>query len=279
YQLPPYTVLGFKQNGQFINQNNGVTYIRADHLVGGVEWNSANNNKVSVEGFLKDYSNYPFSINDSISLANVGADFGTIGDEGVTSTSTGRAYGVEFLFQQKLFKGFYGIAAYTLSWSEFSGKDGTTLISSSWDNRHLISLTAGKKFGKNWELGARFLFNSGAPYTPYDAATSALIPVWDVNGGGVRDRNALNTERLDPYYTLDMRLDKKWFFDKWNLNVFFDVQNLTGNAVEFQPDLLLVRDEMGQGVVNPEDPSRYLLKELSNNSALVQPSIGIITEF
>src|SRR5207344_1416198 len=101
---------------------------------------------------------------DSISLANLGADFGVIGNEEAVSTSQGRSYGIELLLQQKLFKGFYGLAAFTLFRSEFKDKRGD-FISSSWDNRFIIALTAGKKFKKNWEVGAKWRFSAGSPYT------------------------------------------------------------------------------------------------------------------
>ena len=68
----------------------------------------ATNTKITVEGFYKIYSDYPFLVRDSISLANLGSDFGVIGNEPVESISEGQSYGVEFLAQQKLSKGFYG---------------------------------------------------------------------------------------------------------------------------------------------------------------------------
>ncbi|MCA1763059.1 MAG: TonB-dependent receptor [Flavobacteriales bacterium] len=106
YQLPPYTVLGFRnQAGSLTNRNNGVTYIQNDQYVAGFQYVFKKNTKVSVEGFYKKYSNYPFTLRDSINLANLGADFGVIGNEPVRSIGEGRAYGVEFLVQRKLFKG------------------------------------------------------------------------------------------------------------------------------------------------------------------------------
>ncbi len=31
-----------------------------------------------------------------------------------------------------------------------------------------LNITAGKKLKKNWEIGAKFRFLGGSPYTPYD---------------------------------------------------------------------------------------------------------------
>jgi hypothetical protein len=163
-------------------------------LVGGLEYRPSNYLRFTLEGFYKTYNNYPFSIRDSVSLANLGADFGVIGDEPVTSTSNGRSYGIEFLAQQKLNKNFYGILSLTYVVSEFEDKNGN-YAASSWDNRTIISLTAGKKFKHDWEAGLKWRFSGGLPYTPYDVDYSSLIYVWDINRQGVLDFDQLNPDR------------------------------------------------------------------------------------
>jgi hypothetical protein len=278
YQLPAYTVLGYKENDEFVNKENDISYIRCGHIVGGLEFNTPSNSKITIEGFYKKYDNYPFSVNDSISLANLGIDFGVIGNEAFVPTSEGRAYGMEFLFQQKLFKGFYGITSYTLSWSEFKDKNGD-FVPSSWDTRHIANVTLGKRFKKNWEIGLNWRFSTGLPYTPYDVETSAIIPVWDVTRQGVLDYNRLNGERLDEFHQLNFRVDKKWFFKRWNFNLFLDVQNAYNNKIDLQPYITPARDENGDFIVNENDPLRYEMTQLDNESGLLQPSIGIILEW
>ena len=164
-QLPAYTILGYRDNnGDLINKNNDLKYIKADHYVLGLEFLTKIKSRITVEGFFKNYMNYPFSINDSLCLANVGSDFGVVGNEEVSSSSDGRAYGAEFLYQQKLIKGFFGIIAYTYVRSEFMDKNNV-YVPSSWDGTHSVSLTGGKRFKKGWEIGFRWLFSGGVPYT------------------------------------------------------------------------------------------------------------------
>lgn len=279
YQLPAYTVLGYSEGeNNFVNRDNGVRYIQSAHLVSGVEYRPNTYLRFTLEGFYKDYAYYPFSLRDSISLANQGADFGVVGDEPVTSTSDGRSYGVEFLAQQKLNKNFYGIVAVTYVVSEFENGDGI-YTPSSWDNRTIISLTAGKKFKKNWELGAKWRFSSGLPYTPYDVNYSSLIYVWDINRQGVLDFDQLNQLRLDPYHQLDMRVDKKWFFTNFNLNLYLDIQNVYNFQTVQQPFINVVQDADGNPVINPDDPTRYEITTLENISGNVLPSIGVIVEW
>jgi outer membrane receptor for ferrienterochelin and colicin len=278
FQLPPYTTMGFRNNsGTLVNKENELRYIASNHAVLGGEFISPIGLKVSVEGFFKYWENYPFLVRDSISLANLGADFGVIGNEEVKSDNEGRAYGLELLVQQKLWKGFYGILAYTWVRSEFEDRNGN-FIPSSWDAQHLVSLTGGKKFKRNWEVGLRWRFTGGSPYTPADEETSAIIPVWNLNRGAIRDFSQLNGERLKPAHFLDLRVDKKWFFKKWALNIYLDVQNVYAFKAQQPPQLILRTDADGNALIDPNDASRYQLDKIQSTTGTVLPSFGIIIE-
>lgn len=278
FQLPAYTVMGYRNAaGDLENKYNNVSFIQCDHLVAGMEWSGKNNFRISVEGFYKKYSHYPFLTRDSVSLANLGADFGVIGNGSVVSTGNGASYGLEILAQQRLFKGFYGILAYTYVYSKFSDKYGE-LIPSAWDNRNIVTITAGKKFKRNWELGLKWRFLGGAPYTPYDIAASSLRAIWDVTGTGILNYDQLNTKRLPAVHQLDLRVDKKYFFKKWSLDVYLDVQNAYNYQAELAPYIDVVRDSNGNATTDPNFPNSYLLKEVKNLSGTLLPTIGIIVD-
>ena len=280
FQLPAYTVMGYRNNNNdLVNKENEITYINNKHLVFGIETNPGNFSKLTVEGFYKKYDNYPFLLKDSISLANLGGDFGVIGNEAVSSTSQGRSYGVEFLAQKKLNKSFYGIMAYTWVRSEFKDKNNK-FIPSAWDNKHIISLTCGFKFKKDWELGMKFRFSGGSPYTPYDTLISSYSYVWDVNSFGVFDYNQLNGLRLKSNHGLDIRIDKKWYWKKVTLNLYLDIQNLYNFQAETPPSLIAVRNIDGsfQTITN-SNPERYKLRYIDNTAGTVLPSIGLQFEF
>ena len=168
--------------------------------------------------------------------------------------------------------------AYTYVISEFKDKNDS-YVPTAWDSRHIVSLTGGKRFKKGWELGMRWLFSGGSPYTPYDIPTSSLIANWNVNGIGVLDYNRLNSEREESFHQLNIRVDKKIFLNKFNLNFYLDIQNAYGKKTKVAPILLLQTDAAGNVMVDPNDPSRYLTKTIDNESGIVQPTIGIIIEF
>ncbi|MFM9984907.1 MAG: TonB-dependent receptor domain-containing protein [Flavobacteriales bacterium] len=276
YQSPSYTSLGYAENG--VLANTAMKYIRNTQLVAGVEydWNKRNT-IITVEGFYKYYENYPVSINNGISLANLGADFGVIGNELLSSTGNGRSSGVEFLYQQRFYKGLYGILAYTYVRSEFTGLDGK-YVPSSWDSRHLISVTGGWKFGKNWELGGRFLFSGGLPFTPDNLDASLQIETWNTLNAGIPNWSQQNSQRIKSFQQLDMRIDKKWFFTKWSLDLFFDVQNVLNSSTPLKPTLDVVRDAQGQPVPDPERPGYYQANFLNESSGSFLPSVGVIIE-
>jgi outer membrane receptor for ferrienterochelin and colicin len=278
FQLPSYTTLGYRDGtGRLINKDNRITYIRADHLVTGIEYRRNNNSRISLEGFMKFYDNYPFSVKDSVSLASKGADYGVYGDEEVVSTSKGRAFGAELYYRDRFMDKLSVILSYTFVRSEFDDKKGD-LIPSAWDNRHILNISAFAELSKNWNIGAKWRFVGGAPYTPYDYSRSSLIEAWDARGQGYPDYNLYNTGRLSNFHQLDLRIDKEYFFRKWSLNVYFDVQNAF-NFKSKDPDVLVLqRDANGNPIIDPNDPTRYSLKYISSESGTILPTLGIIIE-
>lgn len=275
FQLPSYTLLGYQDTeGNLLNQAS-LKYINNKQLVMGLQYATKSNSKLSVEGFLKWYDNYPLLFTDSISFANLGGDFGLIGSELADASSEGRSYGVELLFQQKLYKGWYGIVAYTLYWSEFKDKNGL-YVPSAWDARHIISMTGGKQFKKNWEIGARWGIQGGAPYTPYDIEASSNPAVFDATGRGVKDYDLLNSQRTKWFHQLNVRVDKKWFFKKWSLNLYLDIQNIYNFQGEGAPELTVERDENGIPILNSE--GRYNAYTFTSGVGTLVPSIGIVVK-
>lgn len=277
YQLPAYTVLGYRDNNNVLANKETVEYIGARHTVVGLEFRPEKTSKVTLEGFYKKYDSYPFSVTNQISLANLGADFGVIGNEAVISNNEGRAYGFEVLGQKKSYEGLYGILAYTFVRSEF--KDvANDFVPSSWDNRHILTFTGGKKLGKNWEIGAKFRLIGGQPYTPYDLERSSLVEVYDVNNAGVLDYTQLNTQRFDTYSQLDVRVDKTWYYKRWSFNFYIDIQNLYASIAQQQPFLIPTEDVDGNRILNAAGTS-YVLETIDSSSGNTLPGFGFIVDF
>ncbi len=278
-QQPAYTTLGYRSNeGELMNKLNNLKYIQADHYVVGLEYRRVESSKITIEGFYKRYSDYPVSVTDSISLANKGGDFGIFGNEEVTSTGSGRAFGFETYVRESLMNTFDLIASYTYVRSEFESKEGN-YISSSWDNRHILNLTLSRDFKNDWYIGLKWRFVGGSPYTPYDLYRSSVIEAYNIQPRGYLDYNKFNTERLEAFHQLDIRIDKEYFFDRWSLTLYADIQNAYNLQSIEQPFIVVETDEDGARKVVENDPMRYQLKQVASTSGTVLPSIGIIVEF
>ncbi len=277
HELPAYTVMGYRDStSQLVNQNR-LTYMRCLHVVTGFDYNSTINSRISIEGFFKQYFNTPYLLDDSVALANQGGNFGVVGNSPATSTSNGRAYGVEFLYEQKLYKGWYGILAYTLFWSQFQNSTGQ-YVSSSWDTRHIISFTLGKKLKRNWELGLRYRVQGNRPYTPYNIPYSSLISVYNSNPQGVFDYSRVNTLHLPWFHQLDIRVTKKWYLAHWSLELYLDIQNIYYNKEEDTPVLAYLTDANGTPLVTTNHMS-YQTKLIPTYDGVLQPQLGIIITY
>jgi hypothetical protein len=281
YKIPPYTILGFADNaGTLVNKT--ARYIRSDHYVTGFEFLSSPALRFTLEGFYKRYAQVPVSVRNGISLSNLGGDFSVLGNEAITSTGSGRSYGFEFFAQQKLTRRFFGILSYTYFKSQYSGADGK-LVASGWENTHLLSVTTGYKFGRNWELGVKFRYQGGVPYTPFDEVASRLnyLSV----GTGILDYSQLNTLRLNAFHASDLRLDKKWNFRKLTLDVFIDLQNWYAAPNPGYPQYTFQRNEANTAFVTTDgtsirpDGRNAIPIFIDNNDSSITPTLGFIVEF
>ncbi|MFT4834565.1 MAG: hypothetical protein ACI8WP_001326, partial [Flavobacteriaceae bacterium] len=268
YKIPPYTILGFENNaGALINQD--VKYIQSDHYVAGIEWLITPTTRITVEGFYKRYADYPVSQVDSVSLANLGGDFSVLGNEPVSSVGLGRTYGAEFLVQKKFTKNFYGILAYTLFSSEYTGFDQDTYLSSTWDSGTLLTFTGGYKFGKIWEVSARVRYVGRTPYAPVDEQETL-----DNYPTIVLDYDRLGQMRLSTFNQTDIRIDKKWNLTGFTLDLFLEFQNALAQSSPSTPSYGLTRDDQGN-IIQP----RTLKLIDADNSGSVLPTLGIVIDF
>jgi hypothetical protein len=277
YQLPAYTTLGFRNNMDELVNSESASYLGVNQYNLGVEYRYSEAIVFSLEGFKKDYINYPIDVYTGASLANQGADYSSIaGATQAIFTGTGQANGIEFLNRINL-KKFTLLASYTFVRSKFTDINGT-LIPSSWDSRNLLSITGTKDFKNNWRLGFKWRYVGGLPYTPYDLETSANVNAWNAKGSPYLDFSQLNALRFNSFNQLDVRVDKYFFFQKWTLMLYVDIQNLLNYQVEGQDYIVREQNEDGsyKTINNGED---YVLQTIPNTSGTVLPTIGIMVKF
>lgn len=284
YQLPPYTALGFKDNGgNYINKD--LKYMQVMETCLGLDWHLQDRLMISAEGFFKQYGRMPLSLQDNIPLACKGDDYGTVGNEALIPIADGRAYGIEGMLRWQMSGRFNFVSSLTIFRSEYrNGNDDnsdtlsdTKYISSAWDNRFILNVSGTYNLPRRWSIGGKLSYIGGAPYTPYDEEKSSLVEAWNAQGRPYYDYSKYNTERLPNFAQLDIRVDKSFYFHRCMVGLYIDIQNITGSKLK-QQDVI-----MSTGVIeNPSSPieeQRYKMKNLKQESGTILPSIGVTVEF
>lgn len=276
YQLPSYTALGFKgEEGEYVNRH--LDYISVSQESLGLSWTPNENMELSVEGFYKLYGHMPFSLSDQIPLSCKGNDYGTIGNEALSSEAKGRSYGVELMFKWLLTQKLNLSSSLTIFKSEIKDGEQGSYVPSAWDNRFILNMSGTYNFPKHWSLGAKVSCIGGSPYTPYDVEKSSLVEAWNVQGRAYYDYSRYNQERLLVFGQLDVRVDKTFYLKKCMLGFYLDIQNITASKLR-QPDALM---STGQ-IENPSAPlseQRYVMKSIRQESGTLLPTLGITFEY
>jgi len=142
----------------------------------------------------------------------------------LTQPETGRAYGGEVLIRRESKTGVFGWLSYTLSRSErlrsqtSNGQTTTAWVPYDFDRTHLINVVAGLPLRRNWDLGVRWQYQSGAP-----------VPV----------TSGYNAARKDGYMRFDLRVDKRAVYRKWLLDFYVDITNIALLPEEVQPGTVI----------------------------------------
>lgn len=223
-----------------------LTAQRSAELATGVEWQATPDDHVDLQVFGKHLWNL------------VVPTPGLFPATAFQNTGTGQVVGLELLARHRLSSGWFGWIAYTLQHAtRRDTPDGPTRLFD-WDQTHILTAVASYHLPKQWEVGARFRLVSGNPRTGLAGAVwSEKRDDWQ----GI-DSACYNCERLPAFHQLDLRVDKRFVYDRWLLNLYLDVQNVYNRS---NPE----------GLFYNYDLSRY-----SYQSGLpILPSLGIRGEF
>ncbi len=254
YQAPSYIWLV----GDLGNQESLIP-IRADQVVAGIERELRSDLKLQLEGYVKRYGDYPArAFRPQAVLAPSGFEDATndipFGLEPLGSAGEGLTYGAEVFLQKRLSSiPVYGLISVAVARAEFRSFDGVTRPGA-YDGRVISNLLAGWRINSAWELSGKFRIATGLPTTPYveSGPDAGRLDFTRYNAG----------PRLPTFHALDLRIDRRWSFRGWQLDVYIDVQNVYG------------RTNVSQYQWNPRIGAAE-----PNESLGVLPSIGVNIEF
>lgn len=201
-------------------RNESLPSVQSTHYVLGADYMLTDDTKLTVEGYVKQYRNLPLdpqqpmaSIIDEAAGDN---DFGNYGE--LLANGEGRSHGVELLLQKKLAEDFYGLVSASYIRSSYRDANGEWR-DRMFDNKYLFSVVGGWRPNNLWEVSVRFNMAGGTPYTPLDLSESAR------QNRTVRDKSKFMAERYPDYHTLNVRVDRRFLFDRSNLVIYLSVLN------------------------------------------------------
>lgn len=196
---------------------------RANHYIVGINRMLGESVRLSIEAYYKDYSNFPINPEQPNMFL-----FDQVMIDGLFLVNhdlkdNGKAYsrGVEVMVQKKLASDFYGLVSGSYSKSRYKDLTG------SWhdriyDNEFNFTLEGGYIPNDEWEYKVRWIYAGGAPYTPFDLEASKA------NNHGIWDQSKINGLRLPDYHSLNIRIDKRFYFSGSNLIVYLSIWNAYG---------------------------------------------------
>lgn len=195
----------------------------AVHAIGGVEIDLSDKLTANIEPYYKGFTQ----------LITLNRNKRTAAEPNFV-TETGEARGIDFSFRYTS-KRFYGYFGYSLS--QVTRDDGEQEFPTNFDRRHNINFLGSYKLDEagKWELGARYNFGSGFPFT----RTQTFFTQFNFNEGldtdittengtlGIEFEDRLNQGRLPDYLRLDLSLKHIIeFSEKTSLEITASVTNV-----------------------------------------------------
>ncbi len=146
--------------------------------------------------------------------------------ERFASTGNGRVYGLEAML--RLRPGRVPLLAwlsYTLQRAERRDSPGDAWYTSPWDQPHVLTLVLGAVLPHGWEAGLRARYTSGSPEPRvtgalYDADHDVALTWVD----------RANPSRLPDFFSLDLRVSKRFRWGPVDLQVIAEVLNATNQS-------------------------------------------------
>ena len=231
---------------------------KGSQYVLGYEWQATD----LVNADVQVYYNRQWDLARTPTAADLAADPTDV--EKYYGDGLGRMYGLEVMIRHDQGKHFFGWIAYSLSRSERYNFDEQKWDLFSKDETHNLQLVGSFRFKGNRELGARVRYVTGDPTTPvlgvkwFDATSRSYVPLY----------GATNSARMDPFFSLDMRYERKFIFKNWIWDIYLDVTNLS--------------NLFGYGYKSPETGGyfwNYDYTEKQFISDITRPALGIEFQF
>lgn len=188
--------------------NPDLTTSQASHYVLEFTRQVSEGTEFKFAGYYKDLANLVTNDDDMIYL-NQGAGF---------------AQGTEVFLRHRAGDRFLGWGSYTYGLSKRRDRPEEPYRYYSFDQTHVATLAATYRLTPTWEIGLKWQYRTGNPYTPVEGATQKTDPRND-ELIYIPNYAEINSARLPPYHRLDVKLSKAFRFNSWEMSFFLELLN------------------------------------------------------
>jgi hypothetical protein len=183
---------------------------RAVHYILGLEHQPGSSSKVRLEAYRKELSDL-FVFGPQLRFTNGGR---------------GSVQGVEVFYERHPSERLNGWASYAYSVARRKDMLGLPEYHPLQDQRHTASLAVNYRLDAKWRASLRWMVHSGRPYTPVLGAEAVVDSATGEITGYVPLEGPINSKRFPGYQRLDVRLDRFFEFDGWDMNVYLEILNV-----------------------------------------------------
>jgi hypothetical protein len=210
----------------FLVQNDNFKDLKtptSNHFILGVSQMLGESTRLSLEGYYKTYQNFPIDpTQPNMFLFDQSMIDGLfLNHESLVDNGEAFSRGIELMIQKKLASDFYGMASASYSKTRYKDLNGDW-HDRIYDNVFNFNVEGGYIPNDEWEFKLRWIYAGGAPYTPFDIEKSIEL------NRGIWDLENINSKRLPDYHSLNIRVDKRFYFSGSSLIVYLSVWNAYG---------------------------------------------------
>ena len=152
-------------------------------------------------------------------------DLATNDDEArYLNQGVGFAQGAEVFIRHQTGNRFLSWGSYAYGLSKRRDRPGEPYRLYSFDQTHVATFAATYSPTSTWEIGAKWQYRTGIPYTPVLGADLKIDPR---NGESiyVPIYAETNSARLLAYHRMDVKISKAFRFDNWQMHIFLELLN------------------------------------------------------
>ena len=211
----------------------------------GVEQQFGENLSVELVGFVNELSDLVVGREDRLRFYSGPPPIGPFDTDPYANDGVGRSLGGE-LFVRYNNETSTGMLAATWSNSTRQDRPDEEEELFTYDQPLVVTALWSQKLANDYRFGLRVRASSGNPYTPvvnrfYDVNSRIFAPVYGERSSG----------RLPAFFSLDIRLDKSWTFERWTLGAYLEVQNATNTS---NPELMAWNADYSEEVPITSNP-------------------------